>query len=87
MVMKGSDEELPLSMVKEKAQGVGSSFFSGQTLGITMSIFFLKKKSQQDVVTNVAKSSVCLKKTLFPFLIPHANDPPFLPLVYIINSK
>lgn len=34
MAMKGSDEELPLSMVKEKAQEVGSSFFSGKTLDI-----------------------------------------------------
>lgn len=32
--------ELPLSMVEENAQGVGSSFFSGETLGITMSSFF-----------------------------------------------
>lgn len=39
MAMKGSDEELPLSMVEENAQGVGSSFFSGQTLGITMRTF------------------------------------------------
>lgn len=38
--MKGSDEELPLSMVEENAQGVGSSFFSGETLGITMSSLF-----------------------------------------------
>lgn len=37
MAMKGSDEELPLSMVEENAQGIGSSFFSGGTLGITMS--------------------------------------------------
>lgn len=34
--MKGSDEELPLSMVEENAQGVGG-FFSGKTLGIPMS--------------------------------------------------
>lgn len=40
MVMKGSDEELPLSMVEENAQGVGSSFFSGGTLDITMSSLF-----------------------------------------------
>lgn len=34
MAMKGSDEELPLSMVEENAQGVGSSFFSKKTLDI-----------------------------------------------------
>lgn len=43
MVMKGSDEELPLSMVEENAQGVGSSFFSGKTLDITMSSFSKEK--------------------------------------------
>lgn len=75
--MKGSDEELPLSMVEENAQGIGSSFFSGRTLDITMSSF-QKKKGQQDVFIHVAESSVCLKKTLFSFLIPHANDPPSL---------
>lgn len=44
MVMKGSDEELPLSMVEEDAQGVGSSFFSGGTLDITMSSFEKKRR-------------------------------------------
>lgn len=39
MAMNGSDEELPLSMVEENAQEVGSSFFSGKTLDITMSSF------------------------------------------------
>lgn len=37
MAMKGSDEELPLSMVEENAQGFGSVSFHGGTLGIPMS--------------------------------------------------
>lgn len=39
MAMKGSDEELPLSMAEENAQGVGSSFFSGGTLDIPSAVF------------------------------------------------
>lgn len=36
---EGSDEELLLSMVEENAQGVGSSFFSRENFGHTMSSF------------------------------------------------
>lgn len=43
MAMKGSDEQLPLSMVKEKAQGVGSSFFSGGVINVAESSACLKR--------------------------------------------
>lgn len=47
MTMKGSDEELPLSMVEENAQEVGSSFFSRRNFGHYHEhfLFFKKKRS------------------------------------------
>lgn len=44
MAMKGSDEELPLSMVEENAQGIGSSFFSGGNFGHYLEQFSKKNK-------------------------------------------
>lgn len=47
MAMKGSDEELPIYGRRENAQGVGSSFFSGETLDTTMSIYFFFEKKRK----------------------------------------
>lgn len=88
MAMKGSDEELPLSIVEENAQGIGSSFFSGETLGITMSSFPKRKLKIARCHHKRHRIFNMSEKDFISIFNTTRNDPPSLPpLVYIINSK